>query len=79
MGQREVLEVLAKERKLNNHSFLTPKEIQQAMENLGYMLRIENVNKSIKKVRNNNTIEIQHSKNNNKRYRLKKTYRDIYL
>lgn len=78
MGQREVIKVLAIERKCKNEAFLTAKDIEKALNNIGCVLRKENISKSIRKVKKLKGIEVKHKNKKIKAYRLKKGYENVY-
>lgn len=79
MGQREVIKALAVERKCNNEAFLSAKDIEKALINLGCIVRKENISKSIRKIKKLNIIETKKEKKKGKGYRLKKGYENAYI
>ena len=66
MGQREIIEILKREKEITDR-YLSPKDIQQALKNIGKIIRIENINKGLKKVRLYKDVEIKQINTNCKK------------
>ena len=79
MGQTEIIKALALERKCNNNNYLTTKEIEKALKNIGFICRKENISKSIRKIKTLKEIEVTNKDKRTKAYRLKEGYENIYF
>jgi len=78
MGQSEIIQALAIERKINNDSYLTTKEIQKALQNIGFIARITTINKNLLGIRKTNIIEVNVKNERFKSYRLKSKYKHLF-
>jgi len=70
MGQREIIEILKREKEITDR-YLSPKDIQQALKNIGKIIRLENIHKGIRKVRLYKDVEIKQINTFKKMYKLK--------
>ena len=77
MGQQEIIKALSIERKCKNDEYLSPKEIHKALENLGNIVRIENVHICLRKIRKSKIVEVRKEGSRAIGYRIKKKYINI--
>lgn len=79
MAQRDILRVLSTQKIINKESYLTSKEIRNALKNLGCIVREENINKCIRKIAKTNVVEVKDKDKRIRSYRLKEEYTGIFL
>lgn len=69
MAQEDIEKILIKERLCANDGYLSARDIQKALKNMGRILRLQSIHKSMKGLEKMNIIEKRSGKDWPKKYR----------
>lgn len=72
MGREEIIQVLKTEDTINPNKYLTQKQIQKGLKNLGIIFRSDYINRTLIKIRKEDIIEIENNNSFRKKYKIKK-------